>query len=94
MGKAVPILRSWYYYFGSAKVKLGTFIARSSVKLLIRHTACNHPCLVSKDYKTDIAGIEPVAAKEGQDLDKDADDLVAAFGQLGVTRKCAMCQIP
>lgn len=55
--------------------------------------ACNHPMLVSKDYKNDSQALEPTAAEKGKDdADADADDdLIAAFGQLGVTKKCQMC---
>lgn len=55
--------------------------------------ACNHPSLVTKDYKNDSEALEPKAVEKGKD-DKDVDpddELVAAFGQLGVTRKCQMC---
>jgi SNF2 family DNA or RNA helicase len=53
--------------------------------------ACNHPLLVSKDYKKDAEAVEPTAAKAKTDGDVDGDDLVAAFGALGVTRKCQVC---
>ena len=54
--------------------------------------ACNHPLLVSKDYKQDLDAIEPKAVqKGGDDKDVDPDDLVAAFGKMGVTRKCQVC---
>ncbi len=56
--------------------------------------ACNHPSLVSKDYKNDLVAIEPQASKQdAEDLSPDADDLVAAFGQLGVSRKCKICMM-
>lgn len=51
--------------------------------------ACNHPLLVTKDYKKDLEAVESQASKK--DSEADADDLVAAFGQMGVTRKCQMC---
>jgi SNF2 family DNA or RNA helicase len=64
------------------------------VLLLRLRQACDHPSLVSKDYKKDIEGIEPAAVKEGNEIGAtDADDLIAAFGKLGVTRNCQMCQI-
>lgn len=52
--------------------------------------ACNHPLLVSKDYKKDLEAVESQASKK--DSEADADDLVAAFGQMGVAApKCQMC---
>lgn len=56
-------------------------------------TACNHPILVSKDYKKDSEALEPKGVEKGKtDKEADADDdLIAAFGQLGVTKKCQMC---
>ncbi|TFK32090.1 SNF2 family N-terminal domain-containing protein [Crucibulum laeve] len=67
----------------------------SVLLLLLRlRQACNHPILVAKDYKKDMEAVEPKSAPKGaDDRDGDADDLVAAFGQLGVTRKCQMCTI-
>lgn len=60
--------------------------------LKISYQACNHPCLVSKDYKADMDAVDPKAAKSGtQDPGADGDDLVAAFGQLTVVRKCQVC---
>ncbi|KAK7040722.1 hypothetical protein VNI00_009628 [Paramarasmius palmivorus] len=46
---------------------------------------------VSNDYKADLDAVESRAAKSNNDVEPDADDLVAAFGQLGVTRKCQVC---
>ena len=46
---------------------------------------------MAKDYKNDIEAVEPTSNKGKDDKDTDPDDLVAAFGQLGVTRKCQMC---
>ena len=53
--------------------------------------ACNHPSLVSKDYRIDKDAAEPKAAKDDED---DADDLAAMFGQLGMSgaKKCQLCQ--
>jgi len=60
--------------------------------LLRLRQACNHPCLVSKDYKADMDAVDPKAAKSSsQDPGVDGDDLVAAFGQLTVVRKCQVC---
>ncbi|KAJ7311499.1 SNF2 family DNA-dependent ATPase [Mycena albidolilacea] len=66
--------------------------------LLLRlRQACNHPCLVSKDYKKDMDAVDP-KAKAGSSAgiseagDVDGDDLAAAFGALNVaTRKCQVC---
>ncbi|PPQ99319.1 hypothetical protein CVT24_009187 [Panaeolus cyanescens] len=64
----------------------------SMLLLLLRmRQACNHPILVSKDYKQDTDAVEPRAVKGKDDLEPDADDLIAAFGQLGVTKKCQLC---
>ncbi|KAJ7217076.1 SNF2 family N-terminal domain-containing protein [Mycena pura] len=69
--------------------------------LLLRlRQACNHPCLVSKDYKTDIDAVDPkpkspssLGSSEAGDV--DGDDLAAAFGvALNVTkRKCQVCTV-
>ncbi|KAJ7112399.1 SNF2 family DNA-dependent ATPase [Mycena crocata] len=69
--------------------------------LLLRlRQACNHPCLVSKDYKTDMDAVDPKAKKpassagENEAGDVDGDDLAAAFGALNVaTRKCQVCML-
>ncbi|TRM67085.1 SNF2 family N-terminal domain-containing protein [Schizophyllum amplum] len=64
----------------------------SVLLLLLRlRQACNHPVMVSEDYKEDIDAIDTRAAKNKDDS-TDPDDLAAAFGQLGVTRKCKLCQ--
>lgn len=66
------------------------FVGRSTP--INNATACNHPILVAKDYKQDTDAVEPRAVTKGKDdLDADADDLIAAFGQLGVTKKCQLC---
>ncbi|KAF7337965.1 SNF2 family DNA-dependent ATPase [Mycena venus] len=66
--------------------------------LLLRlRQACNHPCLVSKDYKKDMDAVEPKAkpansAGASEAGDVDGDDLAAAFGAMNVaTRKCQVC---
>lgn len=55
--------------------------------------ACNHPSLVSKDYKADKDAIEPKASPKGDD-DGD-DELADMFGQMGVSgsRNCQLCRI-
>lgn len=62
---------------------------------LTRYTpACNHPLLISKDYKQDMDAVEPSSAKKGTDgAEADGDDLAAAFDQLGVTKRCQVCTI-
>ncbi|KAF7322364.1 hypothetical protein HMN09_00014300 [Mycena chlorophos] len=64
--------------------------------LLLRlRQACNHPCLVNKDYKTDIDAVEPKNKSQSPSaggVDVDGDDLAAAFGGLNVNaRKCQVC---
>ncbi|KAI9569336.1 SNF2 family N-terminal domain-containing protein [Boletus coccyginus] len=61
------------------------------VLLLRLRQACNHPSLVSKDYRIDQDAAEPKAANDGED---DAEDLATMFGQLGMSgeRKCQLCQ--
>ncbi|KAJ7749566.1 SNF2 family DNA-dependent ATPase [Mycena maculata] len=68
--------------------------------LLLRlRQACNHPCLVSKDYKTDMDAVDPKVKKSSstgtsEAGDIDGDDLAAAFGALNVaTRKCQVCML-
>ncbi|KAF9078547.1 SNF2 family N-terminal domain-containing protein [Rhodocollybia butyracea] len=63
----------------------------SVLLLLLRlRQACNHPILVSKDYKEDIDAVDSREAKKGS-ADIDGDDLIAAFEQLDVSKKCEMC---
>jgi hypothetical protein len=56
--------------------------------------ACNHPSLVSKDYRKDQEAVAPRLEKATAD-DDDGDELADMFGKLGVTqvRKCQMCQV-
>ncbi|KAF8062181.1 SNF2 family DNA-dependent ATPase [Lyophyllum atratum] len=62
----------------------------SVLLLLLRlRQACNHPILVAQDYQKDADALEPKAKKSVDE--PDADDLVGAFAQLGVTRKCQVC---
>ncbi|KAJ8082179.1 hypothetical protein PM082_008026 [Marasmius tenuissimus] len=66
----------------------------SVLLLLLRlRQACNHPILVSKDYKADLDAVESRGSKTNDVGDADADDLVAAFGRLGVTKKCQVCTV-
>ena len=57
--------------------------------------ACNHPCLISKDYKTDAEAVDPKSASQNNDEEDDADDLAGLMAGLGITRKpCQLCQKP
>jgi hypothetical protein len=53
--------------------------------------ACNHPSLVSKDYRVDKDAADPKATGNDED---DADDLTAMFENMGMSgaRKCQLCQ--
>ncbi|KAL4267211.1 SNF2/RAD54 Helicase and Transcription Factor [Pleurotus pulmonarius] len=65
----------------------------SVLLLLLRlRQACNHPGLVAKDYKEDLAAVDSTAAKNADDKADDADELANAFESLGVTKKCKVCQ--
>lgn len=82
------------------RLRQGTFMSfriLAYVTMLMRTTvsACDHPSLVSKDYKKDIEGIDstPVKDSKTSDAGADPDDLIAAFEKLGVARSCHMCQI-
>ncbi|KAL4076720.1 SNF2 family N-terminal domain-containing protein [Scleroderma yunnanense] len=61
------------------------------VLLLRLRQACNHPSLVSKDYRIDGDAAE---SRPANDDDDDAEDLAALFGQMGVSngKKCQLCQ--
>ncbi|KAF9523816.1 SNF2 family N-terminal domain-containing protein [Crepidotus variabilis] len=67
----------------------------SVLTLLLRlRQACNHPILVSSDYKGDTDALEPKPIEKGKDdQDPDAADLIAAFDRMGVTKKCRMCTV-
>ncbi|KAI6041557.1 SNF2 family N-terminal domain-containing protein [Pisolithus marmoratus] len=61
------------------------------VLLLRLRQACNHPSLVSKDYRTDRDAADPKPAKDDDD---GVDGLDEIFGQMGVSsgKKCQLCQ--
>ncbi|EMD37109.1 hypothetical protein CERSUDRAFT_155596 [Gelatoporia subvermispora B] len=66
----------------------------SMLVLLLRlRQACNHPSLITQDYKKDREAVEPRAAKNDDD-DDEADDLADAFAGLGVSqiKRCQLCQ--
>ncbi|KAH7882890.1 SNF2 family N-terminal domain-containing protein [Phlebopus sp. FC_14] len=59
--------------------------------LLLRlRQACNHPVLVSRDYRVDKDAAESRPVKDDED---DADELASLLGQMGVSKKCQVCQI-
>ncbi|KAI0640403.1 SNF2 family N-terminal domain-containing protein [Trametes meyenii] len=64
----------------------------SVLTLLLRmRQACNHPGLISEDYKKDKEAIEPKSASQNED--DDDDDLAAMLGGLTINRKpCQVCQ--
>ncbi|KAJ3534788.1 hypothetical protein NM688_g7079 [Phlebia brevispora] len=67
----------------------------SMLVLLLRlRQACNHPSLVSKDYRQDKEAVEPKAAKDDDDVGENADDLADMMGGLGLGngKRCQMCQ--
>ncbi|KAA1474425.1 hypothetical protein DENSPDRAFT_882790 [Dentipellis sp. KUC8613] len=61
------------------------------VLLLRLRQACNHPSLVSKDYKVDRDAVESRPATKEDD---DTDSLAALLGQATISdgRKCQVCQ--
>lgn len=56
--------------------------------------ACNHPSLVSEDYKKDREAVEPKGAKDNDDDDEDTDDLVDRLAGMGLNslKRCQLCQ--
>ncbi|GJJ11146.1 hypothetical protein Clacol_005377 [Clathrus columnatus] len=63
--------------------------------LLLRlRQACNHPCLVSKDYKQDMDALESRATpKSTQEEADEGDALADIFANLGIVKRCEVCQI-
>jgi hypothetical protein len=61
--------------------------------LLTWSLACNHPVLVSKNFKADEEAVDPKPIKNVED-DGDEDELANMFGKLGVAavRTCQVCQ--
>ncbi|KAF7799491.1 hypothetical protein EIP86_010726 [Pleurotus ostreatoroseus] len=69
----------------------------SMLVLLLRlRQACNHPSLVSKDYRQDKEAVDPKAAKDDDDVGDNGDDLAELMGGLGLgaIKRCNMCQTP
>ncbi|THH19390.1 hypothetical protein EW146_g1739 [Bondarzewia mesenterica] len=63
------------------------------VLLLRLRQACDHPSLVSQDYKKDKEAVQPQESKKNDnDSDSDADELADMLGQLGLGRACQVCQ--
>ncbi|KAH9830624.1 SNF2 family N-terminal domain-containing protein [Rhodofomes roseus] len=66
----------------------------SMLILLLRlRQACNHPSLVSEDYRKDGEAVDPKASKS-QDGDDDADDLADQLAGMGLAsvKRCQLCQ--
>ncbi|KAK1216281.1 hypothetical protein PQX77_021090 [Marasmius sp. AFHP31] len=61
------------------------------VLLLRLRQACNHPILVSQDYKADLDAVESKGARVSDPDGVNPDALADALGQLGVTRRCQVC---
>ncbi len=59
-------------------------------------TACNHPALISKDYKNDQEAVEPKSASQNDnEEEEDGDDLAGLLAGLAIARKpCQICQKP
>ncbi|KZT63245.1 hypothetical protein DAEQUDRAFT_742034 [Daedalea quercina L-15889] len=69
----------------------------SMLILLLRlRQACNHPSLVSEDYRKDSEAVEPKGSKsqDGEDGGNDADDLADQLAGMGLThvKRCKLCQ--
>ncbi|KAI0693693.1 SNF2 family N-terminal domain-containing protein [Cerioporus squamosus] len=67
------------------------------VLLLRLRQACNHPGLISKDYRKDQEAVEPKSAsQQSNDGDDDeSDDLAGLLAGLAIARKpCQVCQKP
>jgi len=72
--------------------EMGNSYTSMLVLLLRLRQACNHPSLITQDYKKDREAVEPKAAKN--DDDDDADELADVLAGLGLsqTRHCQICQ--
>ncbi|KAM5539722.1 hypothetical protein V8D89_006535 [Ganoderma adspersum] len=60
------------------------------VLLLRLRQTCNHPALISKDYKGDREAVEPKGASQNE----EGDDLADMLAGLGLGRTCLVCQRP
>ncbi|CDO71519.1 hypothetical protein BN946_scf184910.g18 [Trametes cinnabarina] len=63
------------------------------VLLLRLRQSCNHPCLISQDYKKDEEAVEPKNASQNENNDDESDELAGMLAGLAITRKpCQVCQ--
>ena len=66
-------------------------VVRQGIVLTPCGLACNHPALISKDYRNDQEAVDPKSAS--QDDEDEGDDLAALLGGLTIARKpCQICQ--
>ncbi|KAJ8092278.1 hypothetical protein PM082_023881 [Marasmius tenuissimus] len=87
MGQALEQLNEEAVRAGKAQASYMSVL----VLLLRLRQACNHPVLVSQDYKADFDAVESKGARISDADGVSPDDLADVFGQLGVTRKCQVC---
>lgn len=80
------------------RLRQGTLFLRYNMRTTRLNclTACNHPSLVSKDYRQDKEAVDPKAAKDDDDVGDNADDLADLMGGLGLAnaKRCTLCQTP
>ncbi|KAI0753220.1 SNF2 family N-terminal domain-containing protein [Daedaleopsis nitida] len=64
------------------------------VLLLRLRQACDHPVLISKDYRNDQDAVEPQSASQNNG-DEEGDDLAGLLAGLAISHKdCQVCQTP
>ncbi|KAJ8475179.1 hypothetical protein ONZ51_g6714 [Trametes cubensis] len=69
-------------------------INKAYTSVLVLLLPCNHPGLISKDYKKDEDAVEPKSASQNDNED-DGDELAGMLAGLAITRKpCQVCQTP
>ncbi|KAI0364994.1 hypothetical protein BV20DRAFT_955118 [Pilatotrama ljubarskyi] len=62
--------------------------------LLRMRQACNHPGLISEDYKKDAQALEPKSASQNENED-EGDELAGLLGGMSIsTKSCQVCQSP
>lgn len=66
-----------------------------TIDFLLYGIACNHPSLVTKDFKADQDAVDPKATKKDNADDDDdlADTLAAKMGGLSVGKECQLCHV-
>ncbi|TBU59783.1 SNF2 family N-terminal domain-containing protein [Dichomitus squalens] len=67
------------------------------ILLLRLRQACNHPALISKDYKGDSEAVSPQTASQNTNSqdDDETDELTGMLAGLGLGKKpCQVCQAP